>query len=85
MIRLKYLSNLLRKIAQKSLKLDVFLSLQRVAFWCHVGLKVYGNIYWRIIKSYSSKHPANCPCHQVNRTTGNAVTVTSSCSVAWRG
>ena len=68
-------------LTKNSLKvtiLTVFLSLQRVTLWCHVGLKVYGNIYWRIIESYSSKHPANCSCHQVTRTTGTAVTVAST-------
>ena len=75
-------------MGQKSSKvtiLTVFLSLQRVTLWCSVGLKVYQNIYWRIIESYFSKHPANCSCHQVTRTIGTAITATSSCRVAWRG
>ena len=59
----------------------VFLSLRRDALWCRVGLKVY----WRIIESYSSKHPANCSGHQVTRTIGTAITATSSCCVAWLG
>ena len=75
-------------MSRKSFKvtiLTVFLSLRRVALWCRVGLKVYRNIYWRIIESYSSKHPANCSCHQVTRTIGTAITATSSCCVAWLG
>ena len=43
-LRLEFLSKVLRKIAQKSLKVTIltdFLSLQRVACWCYVGLKVY--------------------------------------------
>ena len=75
-------------MGQKSVKvtiLTVFLSLPSVALWCHVRLKVYGNIYWGIIESYSSKHPANYSCHQVTRTIGTAITATSSCCVAWRG
>ena len=75
-------------MGRKSFKvtiLTVFLSLRRVALWCRVGLKVYRNIYWRIIESYSSKHPANYSCHQVTRTIGTAITATSSCCVAWLG
>ena len=75
-------------MSRKSFKvtiLTVFLSLRRVALWCRVGLKVYRNIYWRIIESYFSKHPANCSCHQVTRTIGTAITATSSCCVAWLG
>ena len=74
---MEFLSKLLQKIALKKLKvtiLTVFLSLLRVACWGHVGLKAYGHIYWRIIKSYSRKHPLNCPRHHVT-----VVTVTSSC------
>ena len=66
---MEFLSKLLRKNDKKELKstiLTVFLSLLRVTCWSHVGLKIDGNIYWRIIKSYSSKHPTKCPCDQVN-------------------
>ena len=75
-------------MGRKSFKVTIltfFLSLRRVALWCRVGLKVYRNIYWRIIESYSSKHPANCSCHQVTRTIDTAITATSSCCVAWLG
>ena len=41
--------------------LTVFLSLQRVALWCRVGMKVYRNIYWRIIKVTSANIPATAP------------------------
>ena len=45
------------KIAQKKLKshyFNFFFSLQRFACWCHVGLKVYGNIYWTICRDFKS-------------------------------
>lgn len=80
---MEFLSKLSQKIALKKLKvtiLTVFLLLLRVACWGHLGLKAHGHIYWQIIKSYSSKHPINCPCHHVT-----VVTATSSCCVAWRG
>ena len=88
MLRLEFLIKLVRKIAQESSKVTILtvpFLFQRVAYSCYVGLKVYRNIYWRIIKSYSSKHSANYPFHQVNRTTGTAVTVTRMCCVAWWG
>ena len=61
MIKTGIFQETVTKNSSKCLKPTVFLSLQRVACLCHVGMKVYGNIYWRTIKSYFSKHPANFP------------------------
>ena len=66
MVRLEFLSKLLRKIDQKSLKvtiLAVFLSLQRVTCWCHVRLKAHGNIYWKLSKVTPVNIPPAAPAN----------------------